>query len=306
MPKRSLFVGLRLIVICGSVAVAEAARSPISLEVLHRDGYGSVQLINGANKLFVRTLINGEKIDLLLDTGWGAQAITLGVNPARLHIVPEKGGGSIMSASGARTGVGRGVAQSMVMGNVHLNGVPVFFGRFVASGFLGRGFLRTNSAIIDLTNLRLYLRPPGKGSRVDLTRALTGVGMNAVPFSELHGNLVLNVEVNGVPAQMALDTGAQVSVLDTRFAKQVSARGWGRHARSRDAAGRLSAADLAGTKSFKIEGNPIRTPTVLVTNFAGYDMTRGKIVGLLGLDVLGMNWGIIDVGQNKLYFAKAR
>jgi predicted aspartyl protease len=303
MPNKLIIAGICLLATGSETA---RARSPISLDVLSRDGYGSVQLVKGSNTLFVPTLINGEEINLLLDTGWAPSAIAVGVNPAQLHIVPQKGGGSIISASGGRVGVGQGVAKSVVMGNVHIDGVQVSFGRFAAQGFLGRGFLRANSAIVDLTNLRLYLRPPGKGSRVDLTHALAAVGMNAVHFSETsYGSFVVKVEINGVPAEMALDTGAQVTVLDTRFAKQASARGWGRNARSRDAAGRLTAADLAGTKSFKIDGNPVRTPTVLVTNFAGYDISRGKMVGVLGLDVLGMNWGIIDFGQNKFYFAQA-
>ena len=29
------------------------------------------------------------------------------------------------------------------------------------------------------------------------------------------------------------------------------------------------------------------------------------MVGVLGLDVLGLNWGIIDVAQQKFYFVKA-
>ncbi len=72
-----------------------------------------------------------------------------------------------------------------------------------------------------------------------------------------------------------------------------------------DAAGVLSPADFAGTKTFKIEGIPIRTPTVFLGRFAGYDLTHGKMVGVLGLDVIGLNWGIIDIAQQKFYFAKA-
>jgi predicted aspartyl protease len=54
------------------------ARSPISLDVLQRDGYGSVGLVKGGeNKLYVPTEINGGKIDLLLDTGWVQRALPL-------------------------------------------------------------------------------------------------------------------------------------------------------------------------------------------------------------------------------------
>lgn len=283
------------------------ARSPISLDVLQRDGYGSVGLIKvGANKLYVPTEINGRKIDLLLDTGWGTEGITVGQNPSAFHVVLEKGVGLTLSASGARTPVGHGTAQSVVMGNVHIQGTPIYFGRFFEQGIVGRGFLKRNNAIIDLTNLRLYLRPSGKGRRVNLGPALTALGLAQAPFFDApHGNFVLNVEVNGLPTRMVLDTGAQATMLDGRFAKVARAKGWGRDVRNIDAAGVVSAGDFAGPKTFKIEGIPIRTPIVTLGTFAGYDLTGGKIAGLLGLDVLGMNWGIIDVGQQKFYFVRA-
>jgi len=284
-----------------------AAKSPISLDVLQRDGYGSVELVkDGENKLYVPTEINGYKIRLLLDTGWGTEGITVGINPSTLHVVPEKGAGVTLSASGARTPVGHGTAQSVVMGNVHIQGTPIYFGRFNEMGFVGRGFLKRNNAVIDLINLRLYLRPPGKGRRADLGPALTALGLAKAPFFDApRGNFVLNIEVNGVPTQMVLDTGAQVTVLDIRFAKAARAKGWGRDLRHIDAAGVESAGDLAGPKTFKIEGIPIRTPVVTLGRFIGYDLTGGKISGLLGLDVIGLNWGIIDVAQQKFYFVRA-
>ena len=53
---------------------AAAVMSPISLDVLRRDGYGSVELIKvGPNRLYVPAEINGKKIKLLLDTGWGSE-----------------------------------------------------------------------------------------------------------------------------------------------------------------------------------------------------------------------------------------
>ena len=285
-----------------------AARSPISLDVLQRDGYGSVELVKGGeNKLYVPTEINGQKIRLLLDTGWGTEGITVGINPTALHVVAEKGVQMTLSASGTRTLIGHGTAQSVVMGNVHIQGTPIYFGRFVEMGFVGRGFLKRNNAIIDLINLRLYLRPPGKGRRVDLGPALTALGLAKAPFFEApHGNFVLNVEVNGFPTKMVLDTGAQLTVLDPRFAKAASTKGWDRRDLLQiDATGVASASDFAGTRTFKIEGIPIRTPIVALSRFAGYDLTGGKMAGLLGLDVIGLNWGIIDVAQQKFYFTRA-
>ena len=134
---------------------------------------------------------------------------------------------------------------------------------------------------------------------------MTALGLAKAPFFDApHGNFVLNVEVNGLPTLMVLDTGAQVTMLDIRFAKTARAKGWGRDVRQIDAAGVVSAGDFAGPKTFTIGGIPIRTPVVALGRFAGYELTGGKIGGLLGLDVIGMNWGIIDVAQQRFYFAR--
>jgi hypothetical protein len=285
-----------------------AARSPISLDVLQRDGYGSVGLITeGQNRVYVLAEINGHKVRLLLDTGWGTEGITVGMNPSALNIVPEKGVGWAVSVSGAHVPFAHGTAQSVVMGNVSIRGTPIYFGRVSGEGVVGRGFLKRNNAVIDLTNLRLYLRPPGKGRRVDLAPALTALGMAKAPFFDApHGNFVLNVEVNGVPTRMILDTGAQATMIDGRFAKMARAKGWGRDVISTDAAGVTSKADFTGPKTFKIDGIPIRTPVVVLDRFVAYEQSGGNIAGLLGLDVIGMNWGIIDVAQQKFYFVPAK
>jgi hypothetical protein len=303
------FVILLCLAVTSFWAGRAAAKSPISLEALRRDGYGSVDLMNaGDNRLYVPAEINGKKIRLLLDTGWGTDGITVGINPSELHIVPEKGVQMGLTVNGTRMAEGHGIAQSVVIGNVRIEHTRIYFGQFDEFGFIGHGFLKKCGAIIDLTNLRLYLRPPGVGRRVNLSPALTSIGLAEAPFFDApHGSFVLNVEVNGVPTQMALDTGAQISVLDSRFAKGASAKGWNRrNVYQGDAAGVLSPADFAGTKTFKIEGIPIRTPIVFLSRFAGYDLSHGKMVGVLGLDVIGLNWGIIDVAQQKFYFAKAK
>jgi predicted aspartyl protease len=307
-PFARRFVTLLLAAIFCCSADARPAKSPISLDVLHRAGYGSVEMIEGGpNRLYVPAEINGRKIRLLVDTGWSGEGITLGSDPAVFGVVREKGVHVGISVSGAQTALEQGTARSVVMGNVQIRNTPILFGKISEHGVVGHGFLKRNNAIIDLTNRRLYLRPSGKGRRVDLGPALTGLGMRKVSFTDAsHGSYVINIEINGSPTQMALDTGAQLTVLDRRFAQHAKTRGWGRRdLYQHDAAGVKSDADFADAKTFKIEGIPIRTPTVAVGRFAGYDLTRGKMVGLLGMDVLGMNWGIIDVAQQKFYFVPA-
>jgi predicted aspartyl protease len=317
---------LRVLIILLALGAAELvlsaaqAKAPINLDVLARDGYGLVRISRPQpNTLLVRGNINGRDASLVLDTGWAADGISLDSSYAMFLNLPTqalKGRG--MSASGARMDFKGGMAASVVLGNVQLRGVPLLVGTIGAlkneqirrsvgaSGFVGAGFLHTNSAIIDLQNLCLYLRPPGKGRRVQLRPALKAAGLSEVPFTRAgRNNLVVDVEINGVRAKMFLDTGAYLTGMDKRFAAQAKITGYGGLG-GIDAAGVISQKQLTRVGSFKIGGVPVNVRDLTLTQYGFYSMTGGKVVGLLGMDVLGQNWGIIDFGQQKLYIASAK
>ena len=63
---------------------------------------------------------------------------------------------------------------------------------------------------------------------------------------------------------------------------------------------------LPDRRRFKIAGVPVRAPNLQVSNLAMYASSGGKAAGVLGMDVLGQNWSIIDFGEQKLYIAKAQ
>jgi hypothetical protein len=326
MPNRFLVSLFGLIF---GVSCVAQARSPINLDVLKRDGYGVVQLFQvRENVVTANAVINGQKVKLELDTGFSG-GIGLDTHLAGINIATQGEARKGMGISGKTIETRKGMAQTVTMGNVQLTDVPVEIGafnawgeersrRFVSSlsfdndianvtsaaGFIGRDFLRTNSAVIDLPNHLLYLKPPGKGKRAQLSGALAAVGMAEAPITD--GNRV-DVEINGVAAKMIVDTGAVASLLDSRFAAKANARGYGStHMEFSDIAGVKSRIDFAGLGNFKIAGIPARSSTATVQTFSFYSASGGKIVGLLGIDFLGQNWGIIDFGQQKLYFAKAK
>jgi hypothetical protein len=73
-------------------------------------------------------------------------------------------------------------------------------------------------------------------------------------------------------------------------------------ATSFDASGVESATKLTNLRSFRIAGVNARAPDLRIGRFAFYDSSRGRVIGLLGMDILGKNGTIIDFGQKKLYF----
>ena len=166
--------------------------------------------------------------------------------------------------------------------------------------------LRNFSAIVDLHNMQLYLRPPGTGRRVSLGPALRAVGLSEAPFQqEPDGPCVVNVEVNGAAGMMIIDTGATLGGVDPRFTGRMKMSGHTSGIRMIDVAGVESDTKLSKPATFTIGGVNVRPPDLLLTEYDFYSATGGKVIGLLGMDVLGPNWSIIDFGQQKLYFAKS-
>lgn len=321
-PHLRLRSGLALLTLSLSsglffTAAPSAVAQAISLDVLQRDGFGVVPIKRPQpNTLTVDATINGRKLRLNLDTGWGDEGITLDQDYARTMRVPTEPVKEFgRSASGKEiTGVTRGRADQVLLGNVQMAGVPLFFAPLRSiqheasrrttgvNGFLGAGFLRTCSAVVDLHNLRLYLRPPGTGKRAMIGPGLKGAGLAEAPFLMRGHNAYVQVEVNGVPGHMILDTGATLAAVDTRLAPKMKTAEFNSRAGVIDAAGVISRTKFAKLRSFKIGDVPVRAPDVRMGTFGFYGASRGEVIGVLGMDILGRNGTIIDFGQQKLYF----
>ncbi len=246
MPNRFLTVSLALLLAILGIAYA---KGPFNLDVLGRDGYGSTQLfLLQENRLTTRAIINGDKVRMVLDTGFDGP-LGLDSRLANVKVTTEPGEHTGIGISGKAIKIHKGMVQTVVMGNVQLTSVPVEVGAFKgfdeeraqkftssmdfdmdmghqgeAGGYIGRDFLRTNHAVIDLGNRMLYLRPPGKGRAVQLSGALAAAGMGEASITS--GNLV-DVEVNGATGKMVIDTGAVASLIDPRFAAKAKAKAYG-------------------------------------------------------------------------------
>lgn len=296
---------------------AASAIAQITLEALTRDGYGMVPIKRPLpNVLTVSARVNGRALRLVVDTGWDNDGITLDNESASgLHLPTEAVTGGGRSVTGKELSVRKGTADVIELGNVKINGVPLFVGRFdslhnqqerrsvAADGFMGSGFLRTCSAVVDLHNLRLYLRPPGTGHRALLGPALKGAGLAECPFTrEGNHNCLVDVEINGAAGKMIIDTGATFAGVDTRFAPQMKVAGYSSRTGMVGAAGELVTTELARLRSFKIGGLSVRAPDLRMSKYDFYSTSGGKVIGLLGMDILGPNGSIIDFSQQKLYF----
>lgn len=156
---------------------------------------------------------------------------------------------------------------------------------------------------MDLHNLRVYLRPPGTGRRVDVGPGLRGAGLAEAPLLQ---SSRVDVEINGAAGQMIVDTGSFVATLDRRFAEQNNLPLRGSFVGTVDVAGVRKKSELTFVQSFKIGSVQVSVPDLRLSNYAGFVTSSGKVIGLLGMDILGRNGTIIDYGQQKLYFLPQR
>jgi hypothetical protein len=267
------------------------------------------------NVLTVLATVNGRKMTLIVDTGWVKDGITVhGDSLPGPRVPAEEVKEFGTAASGAKLmRFQKTQANRVMLGNVELTQVPLFFGnvrglegaanrRVGADGFVGAGFLNTCAAIIDLHNLRLYLRPPGTGHRAMIGAAMKAAGLSEAP---LLPNCLVDVEINGFPGKMVIDTGAYQAAADMRVLPLIKARAYSSRAGRIDAAGAVMETQLIrNLDSFKIAGVPVRAPDLRLQTFGFYTKSGGKVIGLLGMDILGSNGTIIDFGQHKLYFYK--
>jgi predicted aspartyl protease len=309
---------IALLLLVGSAIslIAGTANARISLEALRGAGYGMVELKRPEpNTLTVSATINGRKARLIVDTGWSDEGITVNADFGKVLNSPvQEVKRSGRSASGrVMSGFKKSVADTVSLGNVQMRQVPIIFGavgalqhaanRSVhADGFIGSGFLKTCSGIIDLHNLRLYLRPPGTGRRAMIGGALKAQGLAEVPFTISGNHCLVAVEINGARGVMFVDTGATVATVDERFTPQMKTQAHNSRARFVDAAGVELRTKLTSLGSFRIAGVNVRAPDLRIVRFGFYDASRGKVIGLLGMDILGRNGTIMDFGQRKLYF----
>lgn len=278
----------------------------MSLDVLARDGYKTLPIGRPErNILVVDGRINGQKASFLLDTGVSIPGLTIRGLPPTGKLV-----GNAVTVSGLKIPLAAGLLDSVTSGKIEIKSMPVYIGpvqAFYAQGLMGATFLRAFSAIADLHNLRLYLRPPGTGRPVKIGPALIGIGLAEVPFKIIDNVCYVEVELNDTPGLMMIDTGAASGAIDTRFAVKAKIHGFQTDLRGVDAAGGESDIQLSRIRSFKIGGvNPLRATYAHLAEIPDYASSSGKIIGLLGMDILGPNGTIIDFAQRKMYFFKAQ
>lgn len=156
--------------------------------------------------VLVRGTLNGSAVRLVLDTG--ASHVAVSPEAAAAAGIREIGEARFGAFGGEQGSARSGVADSVGIGPAVAKDVATFIFPippvFEADGFLGLSFLRRFTVRLDHEQRTLSFAPSSSS-------ALKGGGEGVAMQDD--GRLVVQAEVDGVPAKLVLDTGAGQSLI---------------------------------------------------------------------------------------------
>ena len=147
---------------------------------------------------------------------------------------------------------------------------------------------------------------PQEAGTVD--HALCLLGFTAIPLRSARttGHHLVSVSINGREGVFVLDTGANVSVIDSDHAGYFGLGGGRASAGGAVVLGGPNAARQVGIESLSLGGVPIRQRRMVLTDLgplgdALAPLAGGAVHGLIGQDVLKEHRAVIDVERPLLY-----
>lgn len=181
--------------------------------------------ISRNNKLLIDGAINGQKVDVALDTGatvtviMRSEALRLGLNPSSTKGLRIGGVGGVSAVEHVVVDEIRIGEATRKDWNLLVAGEQDFGREF--SILLGDDFLRTVDIEFDLPDNALRLYQSNACGGASLAYWAVNAGEVAIePYKERQASVFLTVRINGQPVRALLDSGAQNSLLN----KSVAAR----------------------------------------------------------------------------------
>ena len=155
----------------------------------------------------------------------------------------------------------------------------------------------------------LDYRPEESGT---VDHALCLLGFTAIPLrsAKTTGHHLVSASVNGREGVFVLDTGANVSVIDSDHAGHFGLGGAKASAEGAVVLGGAKAARQVGIESLSLGTVPIRQRHMVLTDLgplgdALAPLAGGAVHGLIGQDVLKEHRAVIDVERPLLYLIKS-
>ena len=280
-------------------------------------GYGGAQLVHPGNLFRLPINSNGKAGDLVVDTG-ASTSLIYRASLSKLGLTVAETEYAVHGAFGkGREKFGRTTIQSLTMGNCVLLNMPVvvasdkegqgIFRRYGSSdGLLGLREMVSYGAVLDLGNRLLFVRPNGPSKEIGagVRSILTSQGYAPVKLLSLRSHIHAAGEINGMPCQFVVDTGAFLTGIDREAAAKARIGGYRTEVTAEGLGPSGGELRLAKFPSLRIGTYEIKNASATVVKFDNEVIGRGtdtEDAGLLGAEYLGQNSAVFDFNSGALY-----
>lgn len=317
LSPRTLGV-LAAAVLVSNVCVCRAGATLDALGLyLTNNGYGGAQLRHPENFYHLPIQSNGKTGDLVIDTG-SPTTLIFRSSLNKLNLAEFKTRIPVKGAFGrGREVYGLTMLKALSTGNCVLTNVPAEvapggivspFGHETSNGLLGVREMTRFSAVLDLHNRLIYLRPsrPNPAVVAGTRSILLRHGYTPVALSTDYFRLRIAGAVNGISCYFLIDTGAYVTGLDYDFAERTKIQVIPTRLRA-EGLGGSSRTGMAILSSLRIANYELKRASTSVVHYDPGLIGRGtrfEVAGLLGVDYLAKNSAIFDFVTGTMYLRR--
>jgi predicted aspartyl protease len=304
--RRFRFV-LAVLLIISPSTLASVKEKPTQLS-----GYKAVRVHYGPlNKMIMSARINGQRANLLVDTG-SNQVILNAAVAASFGIKPSQGSvGYIRFTQINGQGLPVGFAQNLTAGGMRFGSTLVTLresrhfdtGDTPVDGVLGLDVLTRHKAVINCRTKLIFFKVD-QSRQMDLSSVASKEKFTRIPLRrERNGALTVPCSIRGQPARLFVDTGAFLTIFHEAFLKSVGIPMEATRISAHFAPGasrKISAGQINDLKIGNFKTPPAKFGVTALPNFT-LRQGNARVSGILGMDTLYDRYAIIDLDGMNLF-----
>ena len=296
-----------IVLLSGRALLAKERRDPLP----SLPGYVAVPVhYSHWNKMLMEAVVNGHRARFVVDTGAGysildaGRARSLGVSP----VGANSPYGEFANLNGVRYRVGflnslRAGAMDFGSGPMALfqpadadGGLNSRLNGENADGIIGADILTRYKALINCYTKTIFFKT-SSSEHLHVARFAASENFIKIPLrEEVSRAFTIPASINGHPCRLLVDTGAFVTTLDLRHAKEFGLSFTGTRMNGSFADGisrQVAIGKVAHLKIGDYQVPPQKLAASVLPDFA-LEQGEAKIAGILGMELLAVSHGIID------------
>jgi predicted aspartyl protease len=303
-----------ILLLSGRVLLAKERRAPLP----SLPGYVAVPVhYSHWNKMVMEAVVNGQRARFFVDTGAGysildaGRARSLGVSP----VGADSPYGEFANLNGERYRVG--YLNSLRAGAMNFGSGPMALFQPAnedaalnsrvngenEDGIIGADILTHYKAVINCYTKTIFFKT-SSSEHLHVARFAASQNFIRIPLrEEVSRAFTIPAFINGHPCRLLVDTGAFITTFDLKRAKEFGLSFNGTRMNGSFADGitrQVAIGNVANLRIGDYQVPPQRLAASMLPDFA-LDQGQGKIAGILGMELLAANHGIIDFESMSLF-----